>query len=211
MPPVADGILVYERACLVRDSKGITFHPGQEAPDPLYHICKSLSGCHTPAAADLCAIDPLLRGARAIEKFTSFRSSPPLPANKPHLRRLAVLTVTGNPGHDAFFEGGLLDLFAQQEVGGGPGYFDGVLLEVRQLRGGPFEEALRWTLSMIDTLFNSSAMRVMLTLRSDSKTARPHSGLLMLTRTIYTLILICCRLADTVRDARPRRTPRRTP
>lgn len=174
----ADGILVYERACLVRGSAGVTLQRSRSAPDPLDSVCRLLTGCNTRAAAALCALEPrAARAAHAIEEFSSFRvADSPQGAGEVNAsyRRLAVITVTGNPGHDAFFEGGLLDFFAEQEMHGGPGYFDAIVLEVRQLMDAPFEQALRWTLAMLEVLFApaASATQVLVTVRGDSKRSR---------------------------------------
>ena len=74
------------------------------------------------------------RGTTLLGQVTSFEASaadhaaayPPPGATR--VRRAAVGRVTGNVGHDLFLEG-LSDLFAQQTLGGGPGFFDAVLLE----------------------------------------------------------------------------------
>lgn len=85
----------------------------------LSSFCRSLSTCHTAAAASFCSnlsASHELAPVRFLSMATSFHATtgrgpfPPPCAHRAH--RLAVVRLTGNVGHDMYVES-LLDHFAQ--------------------------------------------------------------------------------------------------
>ena len=179
MADTADNIALVRNVCLFRAQSprtsagrrgrnaSVVAHVwADERSGSLGTLCGRPPACYQARAFEYCAMRA--HGTAMIARATSFDAvavggayPPPCAAR---VRRLAIGRITSNVGHDLFLEG-LSDLFAQQQLGGGPGFFDAVLLEAFWFHSArSFHSALRspnasWTLSMASALFNATIAR----------------------------------------------------
>ena len=142
-PELADNIALVRNVCLFRAQSprtsagrrsrnaSVVAHVwADERSGSLGTLCGRPPACYQARAFEYCAMRA--QGTAMLARATSFDAvavgGAYPPAGAARVRRLAVGRITSNVGHDLFLEG-LSDLFAQQQIGGGPGFFDAVLLE----------------------------------------------------------------------------------
>ena len=143
IPKLADNIALVRNVCLFRAQSprasagrrgrnaSVVAHVwADERSGSLGTLCGRPPACYQARAFEYCAMRA--HGTAMLARATSFDAvavgGAYPPAGAVRVRRLAVGRITSNVGHDLFLEG-LSDLFAQQQLGGGPGAFDAVLLE----------------------------------------------------------------------------------
>ena len=146
---LADNMARVERVCLTGSRDGIkktmwpTAYNSQSGG-----VCKSITSCHAPSMFKLCErLGANVSNAGFVSSWVGLERAPPgacfPPPGAKHVRRLVnSAALTGNIGHDLY--NSWLDIFAQQEAGGGIGFFDVILFNVVWFKGwGSFAAAIK--------------------------------------------------------------------